>query len=234
VSEWPTVTIALTTYYARAHASRRWQAAKVAIASWKWYLRYEGELRVHWADDGSDDPDTLAAVTGLLRQLGWEGIQTCQQRRGLGAGLNAVFAAADGPVLYAADDWELLMPFDLTPWVRLLGAYPRWNVGAVRLGMLHPGVTGAMEMGPGCWFLRLEPHNVVCGLLRPSLIGAQFLAAYGLFPEGMSPLAMERIQNDHYCTVQKTGSELPQIVLGLTEPWQHLESVSLNLIQPGG
>jgi hypothetical protein len=228
------VTIALTTYYAREHAAARWQAAKVAIVSWYQHLRYEGAIRVHWVDDGSDDQSTLDALGDLARGLGWEWTYTRQQRRGLGASLNAIFAKATGPVLYAADDWELLMPFDLTPWVRLLGAYPRWNVGAVRLGMLHPGVTGAMEMGPGCWFLRLEPHNVVCGLLRPSLIGAQFLEAYGPFPEGVSPMVLEQRQNDHYCTVQKTGGELPQIVLGLTEPWRHLESVTLDLIQPGG
>lgn len=145
MSEYPPVTIVMTTWFIHPE---RVKVAQQALKSWCDYLRYEGNLHLHVADDGSE--------------LAWEPANSWyntnritfsrQEREGVGASLNKGFKQAfecSPIVLYMVDDWFLTQPFDLAPWVHLLVA--RTDVGIVRLGPPHP------QEGEPYYFKRRTP-----------------------------------------------------------------------------
>ncbi len=219
--EYPICTIVMTTWLT---SKIRKSVAEKTLVTWHEYLEYEGELRLHIADDGSTlkwKPETF-----------WDGTITYsrQERQGVGASLNAGFKVAfeTSPiVLYAVDDWSLIEPFDLTPWVKLL--VEREDVGMVRLGPPHPYTKGTVEIFTDDWQgwgLRLDKTGFAFGH-RPALYHQRLIQHYGWFAENASALECERLYAENFC--KTTG---PDIVLALQHPWQHLESIELSSVEP--
>jgi hypothetical protein len=226
------VTIVATTYFPPGEDGKlREVTARAAFASWRQNLIYDGELRLHVADDGSADAGWPAAAA-LAPKAPWVDplapvTTSRQERQGVGASLNAgcdLAFAAGNIVLHAVDDWELQQDFDLTPWVDLLVADP--NVCMVRLGPPHPWLTGTIENFPEGWGMRLDRHHFAFGH-RPALYHPRMFEAYGRFAEDVNAYECERLYNEHFCVTPG-----PDIVLALPTPWVPLESVELAGIDP--
>lgn len=233
----PLVTIVMTVYFPDgADGIRRINTAVETVTSWQANLVYDGPLHLHVADDGS----TLCTERSVRKLLHSKHVWnqsfsfSQQERHGVGASLNAGFDAAfwHSPyVLYAVDDWSLLYPFSIDPWVRLLEE--REDVGMVRLGPPHPGTKGTVEAFTEDWQgwgLRLDPYEGFAFSHRPALYHKRFIDAYGWFDEDQSALECERLY------LQRINSRLspkgPDIVLALPHPWMHLDSVELAYLDP--
>ena len=231
----PPITITITTYASDdLQGVQRTKAARQAWRSWATYLRYDGELRVHVADDGSERRG--------YNEAWWRKVQvSCplgsltysrQDRGGVGASLNAGWrqAIADGALaLYPVDDWQLLGPLDLTPWAELILDHPEGPAG-VRLGPPHPGMTGTVEHWENRWFLRPDRHHFVFAQ-RPALFDpVRMTLAYGWHDEGINALECERLYNERYCGIMPGAA--PDVVLALLHPWDHIYTTSLSDADP--
>ena len=227
----PPLTIVMTTWMPDGSVgkSRRY-SARAAYTSWRIHLNYSGELRLHLADDGSPVEDLKRAVVGDMRS--WPITISRQQRRGVGASLNAGLYTswtASPLAAYFVDDWGLQRPLDLTPWAKLL--MEDETVGCVRLGPPHPGLTGEIEMFPQGWGLRLHPHHFAFSH-RPALYHRRFFDAYGYFEEGLSALECERRYAEHFASGPCVGG--PDIIYALSYPWVHLGKAEVGDITPIG
>lgn len=148
MTDLPAVAVVLYTY-------DRLSTAQQTLAALCAYLRYDGPLVLHIADDGSpdlldDDSEDTTPYVEALRQfaegamLGTSEVQTSLSvRMGYGGSYNAAsqitHTYAD-VLLPLEDDWELSRPFDITPLVRALED-PRVN--CIRLGYI--GYTQALR-----------------------------------------------------------------------------------------
>ena len=232
----PSLTIVMTTWMPEGSVgeSRR-SSARAALMSWRLHLEYEGELRLHIADDGSQVEDLIKSV-GARYDGFWPTVTSRQPRRGVGASLNAGLRAswANSPLAaYFVDDWGLREPLDLTPWASLL--MEDESLGMVRLGPPHPGLTGSVEMFPSGWGLRLDPHHFAFGH-RPTIFHKRFFDAYGYFEEGISALECERLYAEHFCRERLSTDLLrwPDIVYALPYPWIHLGEAEVGDVVPEG
>lgn len=243
---YPLIGIVLTSYNpGGVEGDLRFQAVSKTLKSWEDNLRYTGILRLHIAEDQLLETEYPEPVpfSRRLPDLGewhrWRNqiiTYSNQDRRGVGASLNAGFKAIwdvtpNALILYAVDDWMLTESFDLTPWARLL--LEREDVGMVRLGPPHPDLTGTVEIFTNewqGWGLRLERHHFAFGH-RPALYHRRMIDAYGWFEENCSALECERLYNEKFCG-SKVKSVGPDIVLALQHPWQHLESIELADLDP--
>lgn len=202
------ITIVMTTYFVD---KQRQELAKKTLDTWEKMLYYSGNINLHIADDGSTLDWQLDSQ--------WSVSYSRQERRGVGASLNAGFCKAfeTSPiVLYAVDDWLLEQPFDLTPWVQLLEE--RTDVGIVRLGPPHPYLRG--EIMPYTtnwqgWALRLDRYGLTVGH-RPELFHQRYINAYGWFDEDVNAQECERLASVRYAN--QLG---PDIVYALPHPWFH-------------
>ena len=223
----PPVTIVMTTWMPEGPVgeSRR-RSARAALDSWRLHLDYAGQLRLHIADDGSPVEDLVYAVGARLDGF-WPVSGSRQQRRGVGASLNAGLATAwyASPLAaYFVDDWGLTAPFDLTPWAELL--VDDETVGMVRLGPPHPWLTGTVELFAQGWAMRLERHHYAFGH-RPALYHKRFFDAYGEFREGVSAFECERLYAEGFCS--RPG---PDIVYALPYPWLHVGEAEVGDVEP--
>lgn len=216
----PTITIVVTTWFPPGEdGDKRYNIFREALASWHQHLKYDGELHYHIADDGTFAWPGLPPPATFSRQ----------NRRGVGASLNAGFAQAFAQgelALYAVDDWKLAADLDLTPWARLLRDSSL--MGCVRLGPPHPDLTGAvLHLGENGWALLLEKHHYAFGF-RPALYHKRFFDYYGWFDEGISSLEAERLYNERFCE----NFRGPDIVLALFTPFDHIYGVELSAVVP--
>lgn len=223
----PKVSIVMTTWApdSLVGISRRSSAEK-AIRSWKKHLKYDGELHLHIADDGS----TLPEYPDILGKL-WPGATvTRQERQGVGASLNNGFEAVmtwDDPVAaYIVDDWALASAFDLTPWVSLL--LQDEEVGVVRLGLPHPDLTGQVRhLGDLGWGLMLDRHHYAFGH-RPALYHRRFLEQNGRFLEGVSAMDCETDYAVRWCR----GQQVAGVMVAMPHPWVHVGETEVGNIVP--
>lgn len=225
-----TITIVVTTWAPKGPiGDSRGESARKAIASWEQHLRYDSLLRLHIADDGSDHELYHNAYEFLpWASPPWDVTFSRQERGGVGASLNAGFAEAfaRSPLaLYAVDDWELTEEFDLNPWAQLL--LEEQDIGAVRLGPPHPGLSGMVRLTYWGWVLMLDRHHFACSH-RPALYHKRFLNAYGPFDEGCSALECERRYNERFCE----NLEGPAVALALPHPWKHVGEVEVGDVEP--
>lgn len=227
MTEYPPITIVMTTYFPSGDdGDKRLATAALTVKSWVREMHYLSAIRLHVADDGSDD---------YYDNFVWSfddipATYSKQNRRGVGASLNAGFRQAfklSPIVLYCVDDWLLMEPLVLTPWVKLL--LEREDVGMVRLGPPHPKISGTVETFTEDWQgwgLRLNRLGYAFGH-RPALYHKRMIDSYGWFAEDCDAMVCEKKYNAGFC--QSSG---PDIVLALPHPWQHLESVELGFIDP--
>lgn len=220
------ITIVMTTWFT---TQQRIQTAEDALLSWWDYLNYDGDIHLHIADDGSTlewEPEKY-----------WGGKITYsrQERRGVGASLNAGFKQAfeTSPlVAYFVDDWILEHPFDLTPWAYLLEK--REDVGIVRLGPPHPHLKGTImpltELWQG-WGLVLDRYGLAVGH-RPELFHKRWIDYYGWHDENINAQECERLMSVRYADMP----DGPSIVYALPHSWFHFHLdvlPSTSHINPG-
>lgn len=218
----PPITIVMTTYFPPGEiGARRAEAASITARSWAEHLKYDGELFLHIADDGSDRDHWMTDLP-LVRLNLLAGSR--QERHGVGASLNAGFRAAfaasdDGLVLYAVDDWTLTADLDLTLWVELMQA---WSISYLRLGPPHPDLTGKVthwdaggELIPGIWWLELDRHHFAFAH-RPALYHRSLIEWYGWFAEDVNAYECERL----YSVAINTGPAYAVLGLALHHPWK--------------
>lgn len=223
----PVVSIVMTTWAPDSEVgiSRRASAEK-ALRSWKKHLKYDGELRLHIADDGSQlpgYPDTLGKI--------WQDATvTRQERQGIGASLNNGFEAVmtwETPIAaYIVDDWMLTANLDLTPWVRLL--IEDESIGVVRLGLPHPDLTGTVKhLGELGWGLLVDRHHYTAGH-RPALYHSRFLEANGRFMEGVSAMDCET----EYVSRFNSNDNSPHVMIAMPHSWVHVGETEVGDLVP--
>lgn len=225
------ITIVATTWLPPGNERARLEALKRAVNSW-WLKLYGAAMRLHVVDDGTD-PYWFTVMQNEVKAcwLGGYGNPTFsqQQRRGVGASLNAGLEEAfkrSPIVLYAVDDWELLQPLDLTPWVAMmedLSYYP-----AMIRFFPHPDLTGVVKhVPPHGWAVEIENHHFAFGF-RPALWHARMFLD-GKFKEGLSSFDTEIEFNQRWCN----SPNVAKIYLALPEAWRPIETGSLAGIVPG-
>jgi catechol 2,3-dioxygenase-like lactoylglutathione lyase family enzyme len=227
----PPITIVITTYAPPGEdgVARR-EAAVKTWASWVDHLKYDGEILVHVADDGSSlegyDHSYWTTLNQRLQLTKEHVTYSRQERCGVGASWNQGLRVAheQSPLsLYAVDDWQLLADYDLTPWANLLMTM---ELGAMRLGPPHPWLTGQVEHVEGGWMLRLDRHHYTFSM-RPTLFHRRLFDAYGPLDEDISVMECERLYNERFCAANG-----PDIALALPHPWDHIYSVELAYVEP--
>ena len=218
--------IVVTTWLPPGGEEQRRDAFWSALNSWEKHLKFNGKIRIHIADDGTEGEDAqrLAPKWAL-----WPVTVSHGQREGVGASLNRGMADAheNEIVAYFVDDWQLLEDLDLDPWVKLFDSVP--NTGFVRLGPPHPGISGTVLPVPQSereWALRLDRHHYAFSF-RPMLLRPQFWRDLGPFAEGESSLECERLYNERFC---QQAAWLG--VLALPHPFDHIYTTELSAMRP--
>lgn len=189
------LTIMLLTYAADAKSERA-KYAMTTLRSVLDNLRYDGEIAVHIADDGSPDAHraTLRKLAGGYKHVVAVG-ESNAKRRGYGASYNLATQAVHpgtGFVLPLEDDWELVRELDVTPFVLGLDG---GRFGCVRLGYL--GTTqelrGRVLHSWGKTYLELDPTSpephVWAG--HPRIETVEWQRDVGPWPEGLEPGSTE-------------------------------------------
>lgn len=225
------VTIVTSTYFPPGDVgAQRARIAAFAVRSWSWRLRSPLKLRLHVADDGSEP----AHFVQFEREIAGVFPTTVsrQQRRGLGASLNAGFAEAfkhGDLVMYVVDDIALKAHVDLSFPAAVLINEP--SIGAVRIGLPHRGVSGTMRFFGGfdvqeCYMLELEPEGYALGQ-RPALWHRRLYEALGPFREGVNALMCDQDYNERFCKAQpfKIMQLMPTV-------WEHCGTTQLSAIEP--
>lgn len=210
------VNIVTTTYYPDNELGRaRAKQYIECVESWFWGLQYDNGLSLIVADDGSE--------------FDFSGWTIRQERKGIGASLNAGFKAAfehSDIAMYIVDDFMLNEKIDITPWVKLLNEHE--DIGMVRIGMPHPGLTGHVALTDKGWVMYLDRHDFAYAM-RPALFHKRFFDAYGWFKEEINCWECERLYNLHFCVTKG-----PEIVYALPCPWTHEDILPLGELEPGG
>lgn len=215
------ITIVVTTYF---EDEQRKGEAEAALFSWHKFIKYDEDINLHIADDGSKLKEYLP-MNGAWNR-GTVSFSR-QERKGVGASLNTGFRKAfeSSPyVLYAVDDWKLNQELDLTPWIQLLEQ--DISIGMVRLGPPHPYIRGNVELTQMGWALRLDRYSFFFGH-RPAIYHKRLIDTYGEFKEGVSALECEQ----EYLNRMVNDTRL-DVVYALPVSWEHIGSKSLSEIQP--
>lgn len=228
---YPPITIVMTTFIPTGDdGDKRILVEDAALQTWADNLKYRGKINLHIADDGSVK-EGIHIPNRWMRNLDSLSYSS-QSRKGVGASLNAGFRKAfeTSPLaIYLADDWSLIEPLDLTPWAQLL--MEREDVGVVRFSPPHPSIRGSVEAfttNLQSWGLRLDRYGYAYGH-RPALHHKRFWDAYGEYAEKCTALECEDRYNLNYCS-----KEGPDVILTLPSKFEHLSSVELAYVNPGG
>lgn len=219
--------IVVTTWLPPGGEQERLDAFHKALRSWETHIRFDGNIRIHIADDGTVGGEWIRQLLPAWAQ--WTITLSQNMRCGVGASLNRgmVEAKDDEIVAYFVDDWQLLQTLDLTPWVKAFDEVNR--LGFVRLGPPHPGCTGVIQPLPNSereWLLYLNHHNFAFSF-RPMLLNPGMWLQLDIFPEGESSLECERLYNDRFCRSLWEGA------LALHHPFDHIYTQVMSEMRPG-
>lgn len=188
MTDLPKLAIVLLTYKRREEAVR-------TICALSENLGYEKELRGWYvADDGTGDNH----VESLLEELGKKEEHVIghhshrfSPKTGIGwnKGLGIAHQFSDY-VLIMEDDWVLTKPFDIHPYMQMLGE--REDVGMVRLGGLAVGNNLEIVGHQGHHYLKYHKDKQYAYSGNPHLRHARFVNAYGWFSnEKLNPGELE-------------------------------------------
>ncbi len=202
--------------------------AEQAIASLA-SLRYDGPMRLHFADDGSSPLHMTKLVFYGGDVQDWTGItMTDADGQGFGKSLNMAVDFLDSDlVFYLPDDWVLTAELDLTIPAQILD---NPSIGMVRTGMIHPDLYAkSVYGGPELqyyWVLDKMRGGFAMSF-RTFLTHRRFWDHYGPLPEGLDIYNTERAYNEHV-----RGLDGPAIAyagnVGLTWPWRHIGEVACS------
>ncbi len=226
----PPITVVLSTWAPEGNVGElRMISAKKAVASYHEFLRYEGDLRLHFADDGSQQNGYPQSYKPFHHTRFGEPTFTRQERHGVGASINAGFRrafAGGGLAMYQQDDWALTAPLDLTSWVDIVTAQP--SIGMMRLGPPHPWLTGEIAHTLQGWYMLLDRHHYAFGM-RPAIYWPRFFEAYGPFAEDVNAFDCERQYAENFCL-----TEGPDIAYALPYPWENVGRAEVGDVVPDG
>ncbi len=247
----PPVTIVMTTWAPEGpKGDIRIAAAQGAVSSWLEKFKYDGELLLHVADDGSKHGDYGTSIKSTPC-MWWPGKKSFsrQEARGVGASLNAGFKEAfkTSPfAIYLPDDWELLRQFDLRTYVDLLLA--REDIGMVILGPPAGGTTGEVQLqkkGRDQWVNPTrDPTNHLYFLLlhrrpppgkgtgyvfshKPALYHKRFIDRWGWHQEDVGAQNCERNYNLNWLAGKEND-----IAVVFHETWRHIPGTEFALTHP--
>jgi glycosyltransferase involved in cell wall biosynthesis len=219
------VTIITTTYFSKEHRGReRMNTALGSVRSWG---RLETDFLIHIADDGSDS-DLWDEFMSDIKP--WNRVTTSrQQRRGIGASLNAGLAQAwanGGLALYIVDDMKLEGPLDLSFPANVLNHNE--DIMAVRIGLPHPDTTGRVRHFAGehqyeSYMLELDPHHYV--MTHRPFMAHQRMTYLGPYLEGVHSGDCEREFNERYLRDPKL-----KVMQWIPNIWNHNSDVELGYI----
>lgn len=222
-------TIVMTTWLPSGRAGwNRLDIIRETLISWQKNLISSDDIFLHVADDGSSDKMFDALKVAVAEEWHKYGVAFTQQdRKGVGASLNQGCAEAikhGRIILHAVDDWKLLKPLNIDPWIQLLELDSK--ISAVRF-FPHPDLTGIIKyVEPGIYAMELDRHHFAFAT-RPSLWHSRMFENYGWFDEGVSAYECEQFYNERYCRLLG-----PKIVLALPDEWMHVGGVELGDITP--
>lgn len=210
------ITIVATTWLPPGQEMQRWHDFKKAYVSWYENLKYDGNIHLHIADDGTEEPWWDSLQKAILWDKGNLTFSQ-QQRHGVGASLNAGLNKAfeTSPiVLHAVDDWELLQPLDLNTWVNFIEDN-NYVVDVVRF-FGHPDLTGTIKhIPPHGWAVKLDNHHYAFAT-RPCLWKKSMFDFLGYFKEDVSAIEVEQ---DFNFKAMQNGMN---IWMAIPELWRHI------------
>jgi len=225
----PPIGLVVTTYIPPGGEARIRDVITPTVPSWIKHLKYDGDIHVHVADDGSGVFDFgldfwKRLFSGWPKSITW----STADRQGVGASLNRAHQQLweISPItLYAVDDWALETDLYLDTYV---GALTDESVGCIRLGASMPNLHGGvMRQMPGCWGIAFDRYSYYWSQ-RPALYHKRFWDAYGKVPENVDALTVDNIYNE---TMIKNPKG-PDVVLAVMCPWVHIPSVELGTVTP--
>lgn len=218
--------VLVTTY---APGQLRVDAAKRSIESWKEHLIVDSdrEILLHIADDGSAPSLNYGEDWWRKQAQGWAHLTYSRQEQGgIGMSLNKGIAALDTPIiLYPMDDWSLLYPMQIEPWITLL--VENDDTGCIRMGQPSGSVRGGRGKRFGLLVGVDFERYAFYWSLTPALYHRRFFDAYGAFKEEVSPAACE---DDYNRRIISTPG--PAVLVAMLNPWQHLWSIKTGDLKP--
>lgn len=222
------ITIVATTWLPPGKEFERSQEFVRAANSWQQYLKLDGNIHLHIADDGSEETEAFDFVREIghswdLGEVGW----SKQERKGVGASLNKGLRQSfkhTPIVLHAVDDWELLGPLELNRWVEFMED-PNYLVDIARF-FPHPDLTGEIKhIPPYGWAAKLDYHHYLFSF-RPALWHKRMFDRLGYFEENTSAVSVEQDYN------HKIINDKGKVWLALPELWRHIGEESYSELVP--
>lgn len=222
------ITIVATIWLPPGKEFERAQEFVRASRSWQQHLKFDGNIHLHIADDGSQDDENFNIVRYIgnswgLGEVGW----SKQERHGVGASLNTGLKQSfkySPIVLHAVDDWEILQDLDLNKWVEFMED-PDYNVGMLRF-FGHPDLTGTVKhIPPYGWAINLDHHHYVFAT-RPCLWHKRLFDSLGYFKEDVSAIEVEQDFN------KRVIERKSNIWMAIPELWRHIGAESYSELVP--
>lgn len=216
----PRITVVMTTY--EDGTGHRFINAKDSLWSLIRHLKYDGQLQLHIADDGSANHEELVQTLHDIALRGWNthGTASNAARRGIGASLNLALAKVDYLWLYTTDDWVLERDLDLNKVAKLMTMYDM-----VRLGPLHPNLRCEIKFQVGIgWWLDIDPSYGFAFATRPFVARLDMFNLIGKFNEGLDSYETERMyaERSHNVLYQLAG------LLSDGTEWTHVGSYEVG------
>lgn len=177
---YPPVYILLTTYLRTEAAVKTVRAVKEKLVypNYGWYI----------SDDGSPQDH----INAIMEEIGtgYHRYIFNSKRKGVGYGMNTCLAdiwkMGVELVISLEDDWELLNPLDLVPFVRTLVDHP--ENGLVRFGYLAAGALGEVVSYENQLFWNLKNNGFTYRYTgHPHLKHKRFHDVYGYYDMGLPP-----------------------------------------------
>jgi GT2 family glycosyltransferase len=220
----PSVCILLTTF-------RRTECAVRTVRALKKHLLWP-DLWWMISDDGSE-PEHVHAI---VKEIGpnQEINMYNSNRAGVGHGMNVSIHGIlkiSPLVLTMEDDWELMRPLDLRPYVNLL--MNDETIGMIRMGYISPGIEAEVVAAEGLLWWKLHQNGyqyVFSG--HPNLRHFRYFDRVGYYQEGLPPGQTEL----DMCAKYNACSNAPSIMwpadYGSMGLFGHIGSDSLAGVQP--
>lgn len=191
-------------------------------------LKFDGEIAVHIADDGSPKKhvDTIRKVAGGYPHIVAVGSSN-SERGGYGRNYNLatqqIHASSDF-VLCLEDDWRLTRQLDINHLCKVLKSKP--HIGCIRMGYLGftDKLDGHLERHEGETFLVFEPSSLEKHVFagHPRLESVEWQRYVGAWPEGLAPGATELA----VCGIARSGVAWPlDLVAPNGDMFVHIGSV---------
>lgn len=178
-SDWPRMAICLLTATRTEYAVRTAKsiAENLKYPNLAWYLAGDGSTKEH-----------MDAIRLALDQRGGVVFGEHSAKMGPGPSWNRAIEKSLEQcdlLFHLENDWELPVPLDITPYVKLL--MERDEVGMIRLGLLPVGLDMHSVGYDGIHYLRVEKSQPYTVSGNPSIKHRRYFEAYEWYPPSSNP-----------------------------------------------